>query len=188
MYLLSLLLGTTISLPVVQNTETMTRGHVDNKYKKFLRLEQHFDATAISTKFFLSEISPNAAGIIYLKRHLIKNFMPTSVTDFIQNHLFDLANGKLIVVNNRSQIDQKSRKKNGSDEMIIKIKSNVSNGQLTVVIAYATIDNGQKNFMTSLIKKMVPDRKFNKSLDHMLDEWIDEKITSEHQESQLTIQ
>jgi hypothetical protein len=111
--------------------------------------------------------------------------MPISVTDFIQNHLYDLANGKLIAVNNKSEIDQKSGKKNGSDEIIIKIKSNISNGQLTVVIAYATVDNGQKNFMTSLIKKMVPDRKFNKSLDHMLDEWIDEKITSEHQ---LTIQ
>jgi hypothetical protein len=183
-----LFVGTIISLPVVQHTNTVTRGTLDNKYKKIFKLEQHFDATAILTKFFISEISPNVAGMNYLRQHLIKNNMPTPVQEFIIGKLNDLAHGKPVVSDNNSEIDQNSRKKYESDEILIKMKSNISNDQLIVVVAYAIVDNHQKNCATSLVKKMVPDRKFNKALDHMLLEWVDENINSDTQGIKYTIE
>ncbi|CAF0781579.1 unnamed protein product [Rotaria sp. Silwood1] len=170
-------LNVSVSLPVVQHTSTIKNGNLDHKRKKWLKIEQHFDAKVISTKFYISEISSND-GITYLKSHLIKNDMPIPVQELITKNLHILAQGTSSISDSSLEINRNDFNNNQSVDIITKIKSKIFQDQLIVIIVYAVVDNKQKNFATSLIKKMLSHQKSNQDIEHMLDEWIDENIVS----------
>ncbi|CAF1260669.1 unnamed protein product [Rotaria sp. Silwood1] len=170
-------LNVSVSLPVVRHTSTIKNANLDHKRKKWLKIEQHFDAKVISTKFYISEISSND-GITYLKSHLIKNDMPIPVQELITKNLHILAQDTSPISDSSLEINRNDFNNNQSVDIITKIKSKIFQNQLIVVIVYAVVDNKQKNFATSLIKKMLSHQKSNQDIEHMLDEWIDENIVS----------
>ena len=160
-------------VPVEQRIVTLTQTDLNEKFKKRLGLQQHFDIQVMSTKFFLSEIFSHC-GEDCLEQYLVKKDMPTTVKDFIRNNLHTLADCR----RSGDKYDKDRTCSQTTYDVIFKMTSISDENLFVVIIVYALVNNEQKNFATSLVKRMISNQKFNKGVEDLLDEIIEEVVNT----------
>ncbi|CAF0840099.1 unnamed protein product [Adineta ricciae] len=170
---LTITITITPCVPVEQRIVTLTQADLNEKFKKRLGLQQYFDIQVMSTKFFLSEIFSHG-GEDCLEQCLVKKDMPAAVKDFIRNNLYTLADCR----RSGDKYDKDRTCSQTTDDIIFKMTSIIDENLFVVIIVYALVNNEQKNFATSLVKKMIPNQKFNKGVEGLLDEIIEEVVNT----------